>query len=258
MPRRQSLDSRPTSLGPTSSRPLAVSIPEWLERVEPYVERDPRKGQITGIRLAADEVNDDRAVSAMCAAGLLLKATAVFDEMTVEDALISQHSRREFWRMWAQDELAHAGFTAPDDQTLLDLAKGTDLRALRFAANLEFACRRLEASDDPNERAFLMQQASRLIDTALNIEARERLLPQAQKGIEARARLSRGGKRAAKAREEKLGRAGWRTRVRQLDSMMDEPEDRKGRAEVIRKKVGLAWRTVYDALPGRRSRKSSR
>jgi hypothetical protein len=87
----------------------------------------------------------------------------------------------------------------------------------------------------------------------------ERLNPLAEEGLAARGRLKRGGQGATKARERNQQRLGWRQRARRLDSMMDDDMSRKERAVTIAGRLKTAsWRTVYDALPPRRSRKSSR
>jgi hypothetical protein len=111
---------------------------------------------------------------------------------------------------------------------------------------------RYDLGYDPAERP------ARVIGQMLEQIKSERLGPDAAAGRKARANLRRGGASAAKKRERNLGRSGWRKKALRLDSMMDN-DSRKERAVIIAgrlRKVG--WRTVYDALPPRRSRKSSR
>lgn len=89
---------------------------------------------------------------------------------------------------------------------------------------------------------------------------KDRLEPEAAVGRDVVAGRRKGGREAAVARAENLGRANWKARALKLDKDMDG--EKKERAAAIAERLGLSFRTVYDVLPGRRksalSRKSSR
>jgi len=65
----------------------------------------------------------------------------------------------------------------------------------------------------------------------------------------------RAARSAVEKRERK--RKGWRDKLRRLDSTSDEL-GRKERAYVFAQRLGLSERTVYDALPRRSVKKTSR
>lgn len=92
----------------------------------------------------------------------------------------------------------------------------------------------------------------------------DRLGPEAEAGRALVASRRKGGRKTAAARA--TGRKNWMARALALDKDMNG--GKKQRAAAIAERLGLSFRTVYDALPGRRkspastgvalSRKSSR
>ena len=185
-----------------------------------------------------------------------------------------------FWRMWARAVLADQGLLpAPvqaahlgDPQGLMRAAQawGLALQQLAecservpprsaewFAARLEAAAMVRYAGTLAGDGEVAAERAATVVGELLAAVESERLLPHADLGRRVQAERRRGAVRAAKKREENRGRLGWRKRARELDSMMDA-DSRKERAFIIAQRLGLSQRTVYDALPTRRSRKSSR
>ncbi len=196
----------------------------------------------------------------------------------------------QFWRQWAQGVLAEAGLTlAPIPAACLGDPEGLEamgkawvvvlqqLHAFRrrasprsaewFAAGIEIACRIAKLSPVLQPMRFGEEPAAvrvaRLIGELLATVERARLSPLVQKGRDAQAHYQRAGAAAAKAREENLGRTGWRELARRYASFLEEPEDQKGKARVTlgwlkrrRPKLSLSLRTVEDAIARPRTLKS--
>jgi hypothetical protein len=127
---------------------------------------------------------------------------------------------------------------------------------------VEGACTMLDAeiaADGRSVPEYTARVAS-LVGLLLETVTRQRLLPYAVAGRKAIDGRRKGGSLAAKARQDRRGLLGWRTKALRLDSMMDDDLSRKERASFIAKRLRdkVSWRTVYDAIPARRPRKSSR
>jgi hypothetical protein len=62
---------------------------------------------------------------------------------------------------------------------------------------------------------------------------------------------SERGRRMTRAREARLGRVAWREKAIRMDHELCESKrlSRKGRAELIARRLKLHWSTVYEALP---------